>query len=66
MDDPCSDSDEELGLLRKALDVELPGDFDPNKIPQNGTIEILTSNSDVNNPDITPQLVLALLNPSSF
>lgn len=33
-----SDSDEELGLLRKALDVELPSDFDPNKVPQNGTL----------------------------
>lgn len=30
------ESDEELGLLRKALDVDLPSDFDPNKIPQNG------------------------------
>lgn len=36
MYDSFSDSDEELGLLRKALDVELPNDFDPNKIPQNG------------------------------
>lgn len=28
--------DEDLGLLKKALYVELPENFDPNKIPSNG------------------------------
>lgn len=29
-------SDEEVGFLKKALDVNLPDDFDPNSIPQTG------------------------------
>lgn len=28
--------DDDYGILKKALDVEIPDDFDPNKIPQNG------------------------------
>lgn len=33
-----SSSDEEAGMLKKALDVTLPDDFDPNIVPQNGKI----------------------------
>ncbi|XP_022917760.1 gem-associated protein 2 [Onthophagus taurus] len=32
-----SSSDEEITLLRKAVDVELPKNFDPTKVPENGT-----------------------------
>lgn len=28
--------DEDYGILKKALDVEIPDDFDPTKVPQNG------------------------------
>ncbi|KAI4462273.1 gemin2 [Holotrichia oblita] len=31
-----SSSDEDCGMLKKALDVSLPEDFDPNIVPQNG------------------------------
>lgn len=28
--------DDDHGILKKCLDVELPDDFDPTKIPENG------------------------------
>lgn len=31
-----SAEDDDYGLLKKALDVEIPDDFDPEKIPENG------------------------------
>lgn len=31
-----SDSDDDYGILKKALDVEIPENFDPTKIPTNG------------------------------
>lgn len=33
--------DDDYGILKKALDVELPDDFDPNITPQNGLIYFL-------------------------
>lgn len=34
-EDSSSDEDS-TGMLKKALDVTLPDDFDPNIVPQNG------------------------------
>lgn len=33
-----SSSEEDCGMLKKALDVSLPEDFDPNIVPQNGKL----------------------------
>lgn len=38
MHDSESSSEEEQGILKKALDVELPDNFDPNKVPTTGII----------------------------
>lgn len=35
-----SSSDEEDGILKKALDVELPKDFDPSKAPTTGNTSL--------------------------
>lgn len=35
LDDNYDDNDDE-GLLKKALDVNLPKDFDPDKLPETG------------------------------
>lgn len=36
--DAESSSDDDSGMLKKALDVTLPDDFDPNITPQNGKL----------------------------
>lgn len=36
LSDSYEDDEDDAGLLKKALDVELPENFDPNKIPENG------------------------------
>ncbi|XP_023018819.2 gemin 2 [Leptinotarsa decemlineata] len=36
MSDYSSDNDDDCGLLKKAIDVKLPENFDPNSIPQDG------------------------------
>lgn len=32
-----SSDDDDIGIMRKALDVELPKNFDPNSVPLTGT-----------------------------